>query len=340
MTHSPQTRFLHVANGTCTTGLIEAAGIPGAVSIWADPLHDGPVPSGLTDAELVEVRTRHLAGSTDQATVDPMNDMRHWRAVIARHDAYDELILWFEHDLFDQLNLIQLLTWIRERVPATKVVSLVCIGSFAGHPDFKGLGELTPKELASLLDTRQRVTEAQYAVAEQTWRAFREPSPEALDELRQANLALPYLAAALTRFLEEYPWTSDGLSRSERRLLQLAAAGAIDLWDAFRRMHDDEDVYDITDTSLADLAKALSRTSPPLLTRAPRQSSGTEYLDGSVTLTETGRAVLASQQDRIVVCGIDRWLGGVHLTTGADLFRWDDTGQKIMVPRHSVSPSS
>ena len=43
---STATRFLHVANGTCTTKLIEAAGIPGALSIWADPLHDGPVPGG------------------------------------------------------------------------------------------------------------------------------------------------------------------------------------------------------------------------------------------------------------------------------------------------------
>jgi hypothetical protein len=51
---------MHVANGTCTTRLITAAGLPGATSIWADPLHDGPVPHGLSDAELVEVRRRHL----------------------------------------------------------------------------------------------------------------------------------------------------------------------------------------------------------------------------------------------------------------------------------------
>ena len=93
-----------------------------------------------------------------------MNDLRQWRAAIERHESYDELILWFEHDLFDQLNLIQLLTWIRERLPAAKVVSLVCIGSFPGHPRFKGLGELSAGELASLLDTRQRVSEAQYSL--------------------------------------------------------------------------------------------------------------------------------------------------------------------------------
>ncbi len=174
MTDATKTPFLHVANGTCTTRIIESAGIPGALSIWADPLYEGPVPPGLTDAELLDVRTRHLAGTADDktydagaatdASLDVVNDLRQWRAAIERHESYDELILWFEHDLFDQLNLIQLLSWIHERLPAAKVVSLVCIGSFPGHPRFKGLGELTPDELASLLETRQRVSDAQVLV--------------------------------------------------------------------------------------------------------------------------------------------------------------------------------
>ena len=63
--------FLHVANGTSTTMTIEAARIPGAVSIWADPLHDGPVPGNLTDEELLEVRARHLAAWTDRHSRTP-----------------------------------------------------------------------------------------------------------------------------------------------------------------------------------------------------------------------------------------------------------------------------
>ena len=57
-----RSRFLHVANGTATTDTIQAAGIPGRCSIWADPLHDGPVPADLNDDELVAVRRRHLSG--------------------------------------------------------------------------------------------------------------------------------------------------------------------------------------------------------------------------------------------------------------------------------------
>src|SRR4030095_1681652 len=132
-------RLLHVANGTSTTRTIEAAGIPGVCSIWADPLYEGPVPAGLGDAELLDVRMRYHAGPGDltwqawggtDLSLDPMNDMRAWRTAIARHNAYDELILWFEHDLFDQLNLIQLLAWLRHTIPVEKPVSLICVGSF------------------------------------------------------------------------------------------------------------------------------------------------------------------------------------------------------------------
>jgi len=122
------TRFLHVANGTCTTRIIEAAGIPGARSIWADPLYEGPVPGGVSDEELLETRRRFHAGA--EAALDPVNDMRRWRSVVAAHEAYDELVLWYEHDLFDQLNLVHLLSWLRGRLPAGTAVSLVCINAF------------------------------------------------------------------------------------------------------------------------------------------------------------------------------------------------------------------
>jgi hypothetical protein len=328
MNHSADQQFLHVANGTSTTDSIRAAGIPGTCSIWADPLYEGPVPAGVTDAELIAVRARFLAGP-DPADADPVDDLRRWRAVIDRHDSYDELILWYEHDLFDQLNLIQVLSWIRERLPAGQPVSLVCIGAFPNRPAFKGLGELTPGDLAALLDTRQPVSAAQYALAGRAWEAFRQPDPGPLDALRRSDTAaLPFLAPAIERFLQEYPWTTDGLSRSERRLLRLAEPGGIDLRSAFPRMHDDEQAYYVTDCSLASLAETLSGSSPPLLTRGP--GSGGGILQGSVTLTETGRAVLAGQRDRVETCGIDRWLGGVHLQGDAAAWRWDENRRSIV----------
>lgn len=317
--------FLHVANGTSTTMTIEAARIPGAISIWADPLHDGPVPGDRSDDELIEVRARHLSDPGDAAWLsETIDGLREWRRIIAAHDAYRELVLWYEHDLFDQLNLIQLLTWIRGHVPREEPVSLICLGSFPGRPTFKGLGELTATELAPLLDTRQPVTDAQYALADRAWRAFCAPTPEPLDHFSQTDTsALPFLGAALRRFLQEYPWTTDGLSRRERRLLELSRDGSIALASAFPEFDQGETAFYVSDTSLSDTADSLRDTSPPLLT----VSLG-EGLRRTVSLTDAGRDVLAGRHDRVSLCGIDRWLGGVHLQEG-NLWRWDDESQRI-----------
>jgi RNA polymerase sigma factor (sigma-70 family) len=340
VTGTANTRFMHVANGTCTTRIIEAAGIPGACSLWADPLYEGPVPGGLSDRELIDVRMRFLRGPADltwtawagsDPSLDPVNDLREWRATIERHGRYDELILWFEHDLFDQLNLIQLLTWIRDHLRAPKPVSLICIASFPGRPDFKGLGELTPDELASLLETRQPISDSQYELARRTWQAFRQPTPEALDQLRQDDTsALPYLAAAVTRFLQDYPWTGDGLSRTERRLLELARGEGIALSDAFRRMHEGEQVYYLTDGSLAAMAEILSSTSPPLLTLDLSEHAEGHVLQGTVALADAGGSVLTGRLDRVAICGIDRWMGGVHLQGRGAAWRWDDASQRVV----------
>src|SRR5437773_6484138 len=142
---------------------------------------------------------------------------------------------------------------------------------------------------------------------------------------RTIRRPLPYLAPAITRFFQEYPWTTDGLSRTERRLLELANGDGIALWTAFPRMHEGEEVYYVTDGSLAALAETLSRASPPLLTLDPSRAAEGHVLRGLVALTDTGRSVLAGQLDRVAICGIDRWLGGVHLQSRGQVWRWDNT---------------
>jgi hypothetical protein len=319
------TRFLHVANGDCTTDLIHKAGLPGVSSVWADVLHDGPVPGGLSDAELLPVRAKFLADGSpaDGGPDDAAAELTRWRAVIQDVSSYDEIVLWYEHDLFDQLNLIQLLTLIGQNPPAGKRVSLICIGSFPGREHFKGLGELTPAEIAPLFDTRQPVTAAQYALATRAWDAFRASDPRAVEALVRGAAdmsALPFLEAALRRHLEEFPWTPDGLSRTERRVMQLMEAGPIAFADAFPRVHDGEKAFYIADLSLQDMIERLAASSPPLVV------SGR-----ALTLTDTGRAMLAGEIDRVAHCGIDRWLGGVHLNGRCATWRWNPTTQRIVL---------
>jgi hypothetical protein len=266
-------RFLHVANGHCTTRLIEAAALPGRVSIWADPLHDGPIPRGLSDEEWVRVRARFHTPD-DQSPDAAEADFRHRRAVIDDHAGYDELVLWFEHDLFDQLALLQVLSRVGRERPVPKPISLVSIDAYPGHPQFKGLGELAPADIAALFQQRVPVTPAQLALATAAWDVFREQDPEQLRAFLQRDIsALPFLAPALGRYLEERPG-DDGLNRSERRLLAQLANGPLDIHAAWRGMHEGERAYYITDTSFWDLVLRLASRSPALIDMRVRGGEG------------------------------------------------------------------
>lgn len=325
-------RILHVGNGHCTTSLIEAAGIPGRTMVWADPLNEGPVPGGLSEDELVRVRAEFLAPLTPNHVDDVAADLRGWRTAVDDDDSYDELVLWFEHDLFDQLNLIQLLAHLDSRPRTQQPVSLVCIDRHPGHPRFKGLGELEPGDLTALFPTRQPVIQSQLELASRAWQAFRASNPQQIEALLSTDVsALPFLPAALRRHLQELPSVENGLSRSERRLLEQVRDGATDLRRIFPRMHDGETAYYITDSSLWDCVRSLASASPALLSVDAAEGSRDALPAATVAVTPAGREVLSGSADRVRLCGIDRWFGGVHAKGSGPVWRWSTREARVMM---------
>src|SRR3954451_5528442 len=176
---------------------MELAGLAGDLLPWRDVLHEGPVPD-LPDDELRRVRADYLAtlGPVETAEVEAQLLVRDERLAGAV-DSCEPVVLWFEQDLYDQLQLIQILAGLPD-FPTR--VELICIGAFPGRPGFKGLGELEADELASLWPLRAAVTPDQAHLLRAAWPAGRGSDPRAI-----ANPAagpaerLPYLAPALRR---------------------------------------------------------------------------------------------------------------------------------------------
>ena len=220
----------------------------------------------MSDDELVRLRAADMAEGLGEPVGNIEADLKSWRAAVDDDTKYSELVLWYEHDLFDQLNLIQVLTRISRERPIRKPVSLVSIDSYPGHPDFKGLGELRPEDIAALYQQRRRVTPEQFAVASRAWDAFRSQDRARLEALLLEDLsALPFLARALRRYLDEAPAEPGGLTRSEQRLLDELARGPVDIHTAWKRMHAGEDAFYITDSSFWSLLKRLAERTPALI---------------------------------------------------------------------------
>src|SRR5262249_45426226 len=156
------------------------------------------------------------------------------------------------------------------------------------------------------------------------------PTPQALqDLLSNDTTALPFLGSALARHLEEYPWTTDGLSRTERRVLELASAAPADTHATFPRMHDLESAFYVDDGSYWHVLEGLSSSSPALVKLTTHEQVDGTVPPGTISLTDFGRAVLSRAEDRVRRVGVDRWLGGVHLSGSGPMWRWDPAQREM-----------
>jgi hypothetical protein len=333
--------MLHITNGDSAGETLRATALPGEVLPWRDILHEGPVPAGLALAELSAVRARYIA-STGWPEAEVLAAFQQRDAILARATEHEEVVLWFEHDLYDQLQLLQVLDWLAEQDLRGTRLSLICIGEFPGYPAFHGLGELTAAELVTLFPARHQVSAAELALGQAAWQVFRAPDPGGLAALALgATTALPFLRAALLRFLEEYPAPGSGLSRTERQLLAVLADGAETPSAIFRAWQAHEEALFMGDTSLWGHLRRLGEGTLPLLAliapagdghfRLPHESPSAEaFAEQRLALSAAGRAVLAGQADQLALNGCDRWLGGVHLCAPEAVWRWDGAQQRLL----------
>lgn len=293
--------MLQITNGDAVIGTFEQMGLEGQYLAWRDVLHEGPVPQTATLAELDEIRAQFIAGS-GWGPLDAIREtLNERRAILEASRDMKEVVLWFEYDLFDHLQLLQILHWYHTNRP---LPARICLLLPEAH-----LSAVPPDVLQMIYGFRNPLDDEFLELGAQAWDAFRSPDPRGmLPFLALEEPVLPYLAINTRRLLEEYPWTTDGLSRSARQLLRAAAQGLRDRGEVFEAASQMEEARFMGDTSAYGLLDALT---PLALT------PGGE-------LTDLGKRLLAGEADWIEARGgIDTWIGGVHLRGPQAAWRWD-----------------
>jgi hypothetical protein len=332
------TSLLHVTNGESAGRTLRQTALGGAVLPWQDVLHEGPVPA-LAREELLRTRARFLADcgwGGEQALAAALAG-RDRQLLDALRDGV-QVVLWFEHDLYDQLQLLDVLALARSAGVAPE---LIVVGSFPGKPSFAGLGELTASELETLWPSRHEAAPAALEAAAGAWAAFQAPKPTMVAEWATGETAhLPFLAPALRRLLEELPAPADGLSRTERSVLATIAAGARTPPAAFVAAQRLEDAPFLGDAWFYRALSALGQGDARLLESddgsplppPPPLGDGDLFTRLGLRLTALGERTLRGEADRVDLLGVDRWIGGTHITPDS-IWRWDPGDLKLVRSR-------
>lgn len=307
---------LHVTNGDMTVPRLRGTGLAERIMPWRDGLHEGPVPD-VPDAELRAIRARFLGAPP------ALFEERDRTLEEHRHGEY---VLWFEADLYDQLQVVEILARLHALDVPPERITLICVGEHLGIAHFGGLGQLTSEQLARLPATAATtLTRAALEHATLAWAALRAPEPRGLGDIAATRSPeLRFVGEAYDRLSREYPSTRDGLSLTERRLLAAVADGAPTAGAAFVRAAAREARPFLGDGWAFDRMAVLAAASTPLL-----QAAAPVGHDTPLRITDAGREVLAGRRDHVALNGVDRWIGGVHLA-GTDVsWRWDEGTESI-----------
>jgi len=310
--------ILNITNGDCAVEIMNKAGIPGEFLPWRDVLHEGPVPEKLSLEELSKVRAKFIADQGWGDAEEIHQSFKERDNTLVSYKDYEKVILWFEHDLYDQLQMLQILDWFQGHKCKETTLSLICIDQY--------LGMLTPDEMTSLFKHEVPISDDQLELAQRSWAAFREKTPEKWSALlKEDTSALQFLEGAIVRMLEEFPSQSNGLSRTEQQALKIISDGEKRPGRIFGHNQELEERVFLGDSSFWNILHGFLESSPSLLTLAEgKELTLPTSPDQELIITSEGKDILSGKRNWIDIKQLNRWIGGVHLTQD-NVWCWDNS---------------
>jgi hypothetical protein len=260
----------------------------------------------------LETRAQFLSSAYHEHLLRVRNGLLDQERVLDAAMHHDEVILWFEHDLFCLVNLLKML----DRFAAHRRLTLV----WSPEP-------LSNEDLVLRFESRGAVTPAMIKLARQAWAAFTSPDPTALNAfVRDDQRDFPFLRDAMTLHASRFPSMLNGLGTVEQRLLDAIGIGTSDFLSVFSRFDPAPPRLGFGDAEAKRVLRVLSSLAVPLVTMNEEPGKPPKAL---FTRTPAAENVLRAEVDYIKVNDPDYWLGGVHLTR-ENVWRWDADRREIV----------
>ncbi|WP_428742748.1 DUF1835 domain-containing protein [Tenacibaculum sp.] len=212
--------LLHITNGDSTTHRLQKLNVAGDIITWREMLCEGKTSVDIGSESFWKMRFDFLKDSykvTKKKFID--YTLKEYRN-LCNHKQEDEIVLWFEYDLFCQINMVAVISWLKRYRKGHKV-SLVSSGKISGSDKMFGLGELTTEQLQQHYENRIELTDDDIEYADYIWQLYCSDSPLPLENAHKFNPKSPfvYLEKALRSHLLRFPSLENGLNHIENNIL-------------------------------------------------------------------------------------------------------------------------
>ncbi len=209
---------LHITNGTSLTDYLKDLNITGDMLTWHEILCEGPTVELLDSDEFIKARKSFL---NIKYNIDI--DEYEFKNEISKLDnssKYSEIVLWFEYDLFCHINLIAVISLLKQKHIELPIY-LVCSGRIKESKDLKGLSELQPEQLLQHYKKKDLLTDEDLELANDVWGIYCGKDHNLLKPYIVKSSSFKYLSNCLKAHLKRFPDSKNGLCALERNILEI-----------------------------------------------------------------------------------------------------------------------
>jgi len=318
---------LHSRCGSDIQMSLPAAGLHGDFLEYSDPVCQGPLIKG---QQLLRARAEFLSNYVKLSDVSIENIQQQLQSAedTLREcaDHYQRVVLWFEHDIYDQLILARVLAcFCSHKVPIR--LEMVSVNDYPGSTRFIGLGQLPPEALHLLWQKRVLISEQQLSLGQTVWNALCSNDFLSLHALLNAEKTnvLPYMAGAIKRYLQELPSVDNGLGLCENLILQALVDKSYRAGKLFSYVTGSlEPTPWLGDIMFWHILKQLSNTNYPVI-HIEETEGDVNWHFNNISITQTGIDVFYKHSD---------WL---NLNNSDNVFwRWNESQNTVV--KRSATP--
>lgn len=214
--------LLHITNGDILTNRLGSMDLKGDIITWREMLCEGRTLTNVGSETFWKTRFEFLNKNYKVSKSWFIEKtLKEYRS-LCNHKQQDQIVLWFEYDLFCQVNMLAVISWLKTHRKYAHI-TLVCSGKEDETDKLYGLGELSDEKLMELYENRIELSQDDIEYADYVWQLYCSDNPIRLENLTDFNnYQFNYLSGAIKAHLKRFPTIRNGLNEVENHLLQLS----------------------------------------------------------------------------------------------------------------------
>ncbi|MEO9890967.1 DUF1835 domain-containing protein [Aurantibacter sp.] len=214
--------LLHITNGDSFTEKLKTLKLKGDIITWREMLCEGKTLTNVGSENFWKTRFEFLNKNYKVSKSWFIEKtLKEYRS-LCNHKQEDKIVLWFEYDLFCQINMLAVISWLKAHRKYAEI-TLVCSGKEDQTDKMYALCDLNDEQLLNLYENRITLTQDDIEYADYVWQLYCSDNPIRLENLSDfENYQFSYLSEAVKNHLFRFPSIKNGLNKMENNILQLA----------------------------------------------------------------------------------------------------------------------